>query len=163
MRPSYTGPVPEPQDRTGTAAGDDLHELVAGRLAGASLRYTAARRRVVDALAAAGRPVTLPEILRHDRSLAQSSTYRHLTELIGAGVVHRIVAADEHGHYELAEDLTSHHHHLVCTRCGGVADFHPAAGLEAQLDRAIDRVARRHGFRPDGHRLDVVGTCADCA
>jgi Fe2+ or Zn2+ uptake regulation protein len=81
---------------------------------------------------------------------------------MAAGVVHRIVAADEHGHYELAEDLTSHHHHLVCTHCGRVTDFDAGTRLEETLDAALGRIARRNGFRIDGHRLDVLGACADC-
>jgi hypothetical protein len=43
-----------------------------------------------------------------------------------------------------------------------VAGIVPAA-LEATLDRALDRLARRAGFASVSHRLDLIGLCADCA
>lgn len=107
--------------------------------------------------------MTIPEILERDSSLAQSSAYRNLTELIAVGVVHRIIAGDEFSHFELAEDLTSHHHHLVCSSCGRVTDVTLSDDLEASLDRALARLAARNGFSADHHRLDVVGRCAGCA
>jgi len=143
-------------------ATEDLHVTIAQRLRGDGLRYTGSRRKVVEVLAGSDRPLTMPEILEQSDDLAQSSAYRTLTELISAGVVHRIVSGDEYSHFELAEDLTSHHHHLVCTRCGRVTDFTVDDELEAALDAALDAAARRQGFEPEHHRLDVGGTCADC-
>jgi Fe2+ or Zn2+ uptake regulation protein len=152
--------VPRRADPDGPV--DDVHATAAQRLRSAGLRYTASRRRVVTILAAGDRPLTIPDILERDRSLAQSSAYRNLGELIGAGVVHRIVSGDEFSHYELAEDLTHHHHHLVCTRCGRVEDFAPSDGLEAALHTALEGVARDAGFTMELHRLDVVGVCPTC-
>ncbi len=80
-----------------------------------------------------------------------------------AGVVHRIVTSDEYARYELAEDFTEHHHHLICSTCGDVTDFTVTPGLEADLETALAKVARRTGFHIEQHRLDLVGTCADCA
>lgn len=142
---------------------EEVHVTAAQRLQGAGLRYTGSRRRVVDVLAATDRPLTIPEILDRDATLAQSSAYRNLGELISAGVVHRIVSGDEFSHYELAEDLTSHHHHLVCTRCGRVDDFTPPDDLETTLERALGTVAAGAGYSVELHRLDVVGICPDCA
>jgi len=142
---------------------DDVHETAAQRLAVNGLRYTSSRRSLVSVLARADDPLTIPAILRKNKSLAQSSAYRNLGELIEAGVVHRIVSgSDEFSHYELAEDLTSHHHHLVCTHCGRVTDFTASDSLEHTLDSALTRVARKTGFAVDHHRLDLIGTCASC-
>lgn len=141
----------------------DLHTTVAQRLGSDGLRYTRSRRALVSVLAAADRPLTIPEILERDPSLAQSSAYRNLTELIAAGAVHRIVAGDEFSHFELAEDLTEHHHHLVCTRCGRVSDMTLSDELEARLDDALAAIARRARFTAEHHRLDVLGACGSCA
>ena len=62
----------------------------------------------------------------------------------------------------LAEDLTSHHHHLVCTRCGRVSDVVLSAELEHRLTASLDDVAGAQGFHAEHHRLDVLGRCADC-
>ncbi len=141
---------------------DELHATAAQRLRDSGLRYTGPRRSIVQVLAVSDRPLTIPEILGRDDTLAQSSAYRNLTELITAGVVHRIIAGDEFSHFELAEDLTSHHHHLVCTSCGRVTDVMLSDDLEASLDRALEQLAARNGFRADHHRLDVVGHCSSC-
>lgn len=147
---------------TAATTTDDVHATAAQRLGADGLRYTASRRAVVAVLAATDRPLTIPEILGRDTSLAQSSAYRNLTELISVGVVHRIVSGDEYSHFELAEDLTSHHHHLVCTGCGRVTDVVLSDVLESSIDAGLDEVARSHGFRADHHRLDVLGRCDAC-
>lgn len=139
------------------------HDEVAGLLRGGDHRYTSGRRRVVDVLNTAGRPVTIPEILDIDRDLAQSSVYRNLTILEEVGAVTRIVTNDDHARFELAEALTDHHHHhLICTECGSVDDFELPGAAEVDLDRALTRVAKAAGFRVDGHRLDLLGTCTSC-
>jgi len=64
--------------------------------------------------------------------------------------------------YELDEDLTRHHHHLVCRVCGEVEDVMIAPGLERTIQRALSEVAASAGFRSDGHRLDLLGVCRRC-
>jgi Fur family transcriptional regulator, ferric uptake regulator len=145
------------------SAAPDLHEEAASRLRRLDQRYTRGRRALVGVLASAAAPLSIPQLLARDRGLAQSSAYRNLIVLEQAGVVHRIVGSDEFSRYELAEDLTRHHHHhLICSRCGEVQDFTAPARIEDDLDRALERVAARHGFDAHHHRLDLVGTCANC-
>jgi Fe2+ or Zn2+ uptake regulation protein len=144
------------------AAPTDAHATVAARLRAVGQRYTPARRALVDALADTERPLTIPDLLAANRSLAMSSTYRNLAVLERAGAVRRIVTTDEHARFELAEDLTEHHHHLVCERCGRVEDFTVSRRLERSLETALARAVEGTGFRPDHHRLDLVGTCGRC-
>ena len=142
----------------------NVHDAVSTLLRSAGQRYTGSRRAVVDVLADEGRPMTLPEILARQPDLAQSSAYRNLAELEQAGVVRRIITSDEHSHFELAEDLTGHHHHhLICSDCGAVTDFAVPADLEKQIERSASAVARKYGFVVDAHRLDLVGRCMDCS
>jgi Fe2+ or Zn2+ uptake regulation protein len=35
-----------------------------------------------------------------------------------------------------------------------------ASKVAGDLDTALGRIARKHGFVADHHRLDLVGTCA---
>jgi Fe2+ or Zn2+ uptake regulation protein len=58
-----------------------------------------------------------------------------------AGVVHRIVTADEFARCEPAEDLTGHHH-LICSECGDVRDFTVPASPESALARSLARGGR---------------------
>ena len=117
---------------------------------------------LVDALAGAERPPSIPDLLAATPGLAQSSAYRNLAVLERAGVVRRIATTDEHARFELAEDLTEHHHHLICTVCGSVEDFTVSRQLERTLETALARVTTGTGFAADHHRLDLLGTCGGC-
>ncbi|GIU90875.1 MAG: transcriptional repressor [Acidimicrobiia bacterium] len=141
----------------------EILDTVALRLQRQQQRLTNGRSEVVRVLAGADRPLTLPEILAARPGLPQSSAYRNLVVLEQAGVVRRIVTGDEFARYELAEDLTGHHHHLVCTNCGRIEDLPASDGIERSVAAAAAQAARRAGFRTSHHRLDLVGTCADCA
>ena len=141
----------------------NLLATVGERLARHQQRMTPVREQLVEVLAASDRPLTIPEILDARRGLAQSSVYRNLVVLEDAAVVHRIVTHDEFARYELAEDLTGHHHHLVCANCGRVEDLPASPSIERSVEAAIEQAARKVGFRTAHHRLDLVGTCADCS
>ena len=144
------------------AGAHELHRLADERLRNREQRYTEGRRRIVDVLMRAESPLTLPELLSGDPALAQSSAYRNLAVLEEAGVVRRLVHGADYAHYELAEDLTEHHHHLICERCGAVADVSFGARTEQALDEALRTIVRRHGFAPSHHTLDVYGLCTTC-
>jgi Fe2+ or Zn2+ uptake regulation protein len=140
----------------------DLHATASTRLRTDGQRYTPRRRALVELLAEVDQPLTIPQLLERRREMAQSSVYRNLAVLERAGVVHRIVTTDEFARYELAEDLTEHHHHLICASCGDVTDFTVPADVERSLEAALSTVAERSGFQVRHHRLDLVGTCPRC-
>jgi Fur family transcriptional regulator, ferric uptake regulator len=146
-----------------TPAADDVRDTVAARLRAVGQRLTASRESLLEALVTALRPLTIPEILDERRGLAQSSVYRNLVVLEEAGVVHRVVGADDFARWELAEHLTEHHHHLICASCGRVEDVPASSGLERSVAAAAAAITRSTGFRTQHHRLDLVGLCATCA
>lgn len=141
---------------------DTLHELVEARLRRADLRYTSGRRAIVELLASAGHPVSISDIAAELPDVPRSSAYRHLVDLQGARVVRRIAAEDEFARFELAEDLTEHHHHLLCVTCGGVIDVTPTPAFERVVAKMVQELAAQRGFRPIAHALDVIGHCASC-
>lgn len=140
-----------------------LHDTAAARLRRVEQRYTAGRRALVDALGGAGRPLAIADLLTAQPVAAQSSVYRNLSVLEAAGVVRRVQGEDEFSRFELAEDLTRHHHHLLCSSCGLVADYQLPSSLERALGRAVSDVAETTGFVAHDHRVDLVGLCAACA
>lgn len=141
----------------------DLHQIAALRVVGDRQRYTSMRRQLVEMLGAADHPITIPDILRLDPDLAQSSVYRNLAVLEQAGVITRVVTHDEWARFELAEDIGgTHHHHLICERCGMVLDVVVPELVEAVLDESLAHLALVNGFELRHHRLDLVGVCAEC-
>jgi Fur family ferric uptake transcriptional regulator len=139
----------------------ELHADVGERLRAIGQRYTPKRRALVDALLRASNPVAVPDLAR-GRALPQSSLYRNLAVLEQAGAVHRVMTHEEFGRYELAEDLTQHHHHLVCRNCGAVEDVSVTQSLERQVQRRLADIEDRTGFSAVSHRLDLIGTCRNC-
>jgi Fur family transcriptional regulator, ferric uptake regulator len=140
----------------------DLHAEVASRLRLTGQRYTPRRRALVETVAVADEPLSIPEIVSGRRRLAQSSVYRNLAVLEQARVVNRIVTGEDFARFELAEDLSEHHHHLVCRNCGRVEDVSLPRNLERRMVGALAEVAGSAGFTPAAHRLDVIGLCRKC-
>ena len=140
----------------------DLHGVVEHRLRGVDQRYTAGRRAIIGLLVSAGHPVSIGDIAEQLPDLPRSSAYRHLTDLHAAGLVRRVTASDEFTRFELAEDLTEHHHHLLCITCGKVIDVTLPADFEQSVANTISQLADAEGFQPQSHRLDVLGVCAAC-
>ena len=139
-----------------------MHDEIARRLSTFGQRYTDKRRALVDALVRSGAPSPIGELSDGRRGLPQSSVYRNLSVLEQSGVVHRVVTGDGFSRYELAEDLTEHHHHIVCRSCGRVDDVAVPRALERSIASSLRTVTERTGFVDVAHRLDLIGTCDDC-
>lgn len=141
---------------------DDLHSVAERRLRRIDQRYTSGRRAIIELLVRAGHPVSIEDIAAQLPGVPRSSAYRHLTDLQAAGLIRRVTSSDEFTRFELAEDLTEHHHHLLCINCGKVTDITLPAGLEQQVTGAITKLTDMEGFQAHSHRLDVLGLCATC-
>jgi Fur family transcriptional regulator, ferric uptake regulator len=140
-----------------------VHEAVAARLAGRDGRYTGSRRDLIQALADAGRPLTVDEIVVRSPKQRPSSVYRNLSVFEAEGVVRRLAGVGDLARFELTEALVGHHHHLACQVCGAMTDVNLSPDLERRLERALDDIAAAEGFTLSSHVLDAVGVCHDCA
>lgn len=142
----------------------ELHGEVEQRLAALDQRYTSGRRAIVELLDRTERPLTVPELVEgaDAERLAASSVYRNLNILLEAGVVHRVAGTDDHSRFELAEELSDHHHHLLCRTCGAVSDIKTNARLERALAEAARVASEESDFEVTSHRIDLVGTCGRC-
>ncbi|MDQ6697073.1 MAG: transcriptional repressor [Actinomycetota bacterium] len=68
--------------------------------------------------------------------------------LTEAGVVRRVQGADENGRFELAEDLSGHHHHhLIRSVCETVEDVAASPRLEQAWTEAGRAAADPVGFQ----------------
>jgi Fur family transcriptional regulator, ferric uptake regulator len=140
----------------------DVHAEITQQLRRTRQRFTLGRRQLVDLLLSFERPVTIPELMEKGARQSQSSLYRNLAVLEQAGAVRRIASVDDVARYELAEELTHHHHHLVCSLCGRIDDVTFPAGIERALGEAADAANEQRGYVVDSHRFELVGTCPDC-
>jgi Fur family transcriptional regulator, ferric uptake regulator len=141
----------------------DVHAIIDEQLRRTRQRYTLGRQQLVQQLVDAGRPVAIPELLELGSSQSQSSLYRNLATLEQCGVVRRLSSTDDVARYELAEELSEHHHHLLCSTCGRLEDVVLPARIEKALADAAEEARKQADFDVDSHRFELVGTCADCA
>lgn len=136
-----------------------MTEAVWRALSAEGLRRTPQREAILEALGTAGDGLPLPVLLERGRrrapGLGERTAERTVDLLVRAGAVDAIARAGGEVVYRLCG--RGHHHHLVCTSCGSVAEL----GECDIADWASERAARQ-GFRVEGHDLTVHGTCAGC-
>ena len=124
-------------------------------------RSARARELVIDALAGRSCCASAQELadeLRADGATVGIATiYRALELLDRLGLVHRLDVGDGTARYEAAHPDGDHHHHVVCDRCGTVAQFEDAA-----LEEAIHALARRLDHSVSSHDVVLRGTCPTC-
>jgi Fur family transcriptional regulator, ferric uptake regulator len=125
----------------------------------------AARDELIDLLARQDCALSALEIedaLRSDESggrrVGRASVYRVLELLQEHGLVNRLDVGDGIARYELVDPAGDHHHHLLCDECGALVPFH-----DRDLERSIERLSRRLGFRTDDHEVVLRGSCARCS
>ncbi len=118
------------------------------------------RKRVIEAFFAAGAHVTVEELTRtarsRDRNIGAATVYRTLKLLARLGYAIEHDFGEGVRRYE--SNLSPHHDHLVCRKCGSVSEFE-----EPRIESLQGDVARRHGFVSTTHRLDIYGYCRRCA
>jgi Fe2+ or Zn2+ uptake regulation protein len=140
----------------------DVHSIARKRLASIDQRYSTGRQQLVEALHRAAHPLVATEIVAATRDLPQSSVYRNLAVLESAGVVVKVLTNGDRAAFELAEELKGHHHHIVCVACGQVLDIDIPQNVERLLDKSLADTVAAVGFVLSGHRLDLLGRCANC-
>ena len=84
-----------------------------------------------------------------------ATIYRVLTQFETAGLVIRHNFEGGHSVFEL--DDGEHHDHLVCVKCGKVAEFVDPTIEERQL-----AIAKKMNFRMTDHNLYIFGICQQC-
>jgi Fe2+ or Zn2+ uptake regulation protein len=125
----------------------------------AGYRLTRPRRDVAELIAMQEGHFTAADLLSAATSLrrgiGRATVFRTIEVLGELGLIERIELPDgEHAYVVCA---TSHHHHVVCTRCGDateVSDF--------GLDSVLASVARRTGYSINAHRMELFGLCPAC-
>ncbi|MEZ3160718.1 transcriptional repressor [Microbacterium sp. BWT-B31] len=84
-----------------------------------------------------------------------ATVYRQLNALAAAGLADTITV-DGEILYKACGDRT-HHHHLVCERCGRSDQIDPPS------ESWIQSAAAARGYTVTRHVFEVFGLCADCA
>lgn len=142
----------------------DPRATTAHVLAREGYRLTGPRRAVLDVLAGSAVPLTVGEIhARLGRGRANIvSVYRAINLLVKLGLVRATDSGRAGLRYELTEQFTGHHHHLICQRCGRIEDLDGCLLPDDELVRVNRRVWHLREFRVTEHELRLLGLCRSC-
>jgi len=132
--------------------------------------------REPDELKNAGLKATLPRLKvlslfenSHERHLSAEDVYKILLntgEDVGLATVYRVLTQFEQAgllirhHFESGKAVFElnqggHHDHIVCVKCGRVAEFY-----DEEIEKRQKIAATERGFTMQEHALTIYGVCA---
>jgi Fur family ferric uptake transcriptional regulator len=133
-----------------TDAIKSLEALCAER----GMRMTEQRRVIARILEESDDHPDVEELYRRsskvDAKISISTVYRTVKLFEDAGIIERHDFRDGRSRYETVPD--EHHDHLIDLKTGVVVEFH-----SPEIEALQESIAREHGFRLVGHRLELYG------
>jgi Fur family ferric uptake transcriptional regulator len=92
---------------------------------------------------------------RGGAKIGLTTVYRSLQTLVEDNFVDVLRRVDGEAMYRLCGD--SHHHHLVCTKCGRTVEIEGGA-----IEKWARTITTEYGFRDVWHTAELYGTCSRC-
>jgi len=124
------------------------------------LKSTQQREVILDFFLSSHQHRSIEELYRALRvkhpNIGYATVCRTLKLFAGSGIAREIHIGDGQTRYEHIVD-GEHHDHLVCTRCGKIAEFE-----NKTIEKLQAAVADSHGFLIENHKLELYGLCAKC-
>ena len=155
------GGAVHPHDDHDKVAVDRLRARLQTYMAQKGLRSTAQRRLIVDTFFEGASHRTIEDLLNEvrsrDKGIGYATVYRTLKLLAECGVASERRFGDGLSRYELANDASAHHDHLICVSCGKIVEFE-----EPRIETLQEEVAARYGFAITSHKHEMYGTCPEC-
>ena len=94
-------------------------------------------------------------LIAADEEIGLATVYRVLTQFEQAGLVARHNFEGGHSVFELSTQ--DHHDHIVCQKCGKIAEF-----SDEKIESRQREVAESLGYILLDHNLNMYGLCPDC-
>lgn len=90
-------------------------------------------------------------------NIATGTVYKTLETLVNSGIVKKVTTDSDVMRYD---GITENHHHLYCSNCNLIEDYH-----DAELDELLKRYFENKllpGFKPEEYMLQIKGTFNKC-
>jgi Fur family ferric uptake transcriptional regulator len=140
---------------------EKLRERLNAYMEKKGLRSTAQRRLIIDVFFDGSAHMTIEDLLaevrRREPSIGYATVYRTLKLLAECGVASERHFGDGPSRYELADEASAHHDHLICTSCRRIIEFE-----EPRIEAIQDEIAARYGFEVHSHKHEMYGICSTC-
>ncbi|MEZ5069650.1 MAG: transcriptional repressor [Bacteroidales bacterium] len=125
------------------------------------LKVTPQRLSILETVHALGDHPTADQIISEVRkrhpNIATGTVYKVLDTLIGHHLIKRVTTDEGVMRYD---GLTDHHHHLYCSECKEIRDYH-----DEDLDRTLREFFRSRtidGFEIDEFVVQIKGRFHNC-
>jgi Fur family ferric uptake transcriptional regulator len=117
------------------------------------------KSRILTALDSAGGFASAQELhqlmIRSGERIGLTTTYRALSKLLQENLIDVLRREDGESIYRLCGE--SHHHHLVCNKCGKTVEIDGGS-----VEKWASAQAQEHGFHDVSHSAEIFGTCNSC-
>ena len=128
-------------------------------LRGKKLKATPGRLEILDAFAHEAEPLSIKQLQKRigPGGPDTATLYRNAESLTAEGLLVKVNLGGKNFSYELAG--RTHHHHLICKRCGKISDVTISVrpGLDLQALKSAKNFAA-----VTGHSLEFFGFCKKC-
>jgi Fur family ferric uptake transcriptional regulator len=138
---------------------EDLVMAFRAFLSQEGLKSTRQRDLIVRIFAESEDHVGVEDLLRRvkkaDPAIGYATVYRTLKLLVQSRLASIRHFGDGFARFE--PRLEEHHDHMICDECGTIIEFN-----DEEIERLQERVAQKHGFVINRHRLELYGLCSKC-
>jgi Fe2+/Zn2+ uptake regulation proteins len=136
----------------------DLSKTLEELCADKGMRMTDQRRVIARILQESDDHPDVEELYRRsakvDPRISLSTVYRTVKLFEDQGIIEKHDFRDGRSRYETVPQ--EHHDHMIDVESGTVIEFH-----SPEIEALQERIAREHGFRLVGHRLELYGVPLD--
>ncbi len=123
-----------------------------------ALKVTSARVAVLDFLSKAKYPQDAEEIYAYFQSrnekIDRATVYRILDVFLEKGLIQKVEFGEGRSRFELRRN---DHHHLICEKCGSVADI-----SDCRISDLEKQIKQKKYFLVKRHTLEFFGICRLC-
>jgi Fur family transcriptional regulator, ferric uptake regulator len=135
---------------------------------GQIFRWTLTRQAILDLLRRTSEHMSAKEIyyflLEKYPGIGLSTVYRTLDLLSQMGLINKMDIGEGQSRYEYRTgEERSHHHHLICKKCGKIIDYDDFVDEEIKLVKEEAKsIKRKYKFIVQDHNIEFYGLCKDC-
>lgn len=119
-------------------------------------RLTHERQRIVEEVFSDHEHFDADQLTQRLTAVSRATVYRTLNLMVDGGLLRKVARPNDREVFEHDYGYPEHDH-LICGQCGNLIEF-----PSEEVSRIVEQVGSQQGFRVEGHRLEVYGTCSDC-
>jgi Fur family peroxide stress response transcriptional regulator len=88
-------------------------------------------------------------------NMSVATVYNNLRVFREVGLVKELTYGDASSRFDF---VTTNHYHVICDSCGKIVDFYYPG-----LDEVEQLASHVTGFKVGNHRMEIYGSCPECA